>query len=165
MGKDQGEVHVFCGHMASGKSTLAKRIAAEKQGFILCEDDLLQRLYPGDIIDVASYATHSKRIKQALGMHIVELLMRGHQVVLDFPGNTIKQRQWFLSLASQAKSLCTLYVLECSDRECLKRLQGRAAENSQRQSTDTADMFHAMKQYFQLPEAAEGFSRIVRTEQ
>ena len=38
----------FCGKMAAGKSTLAKELAARELAVVLSQDDLVERLFPGE---------------------------------------------------------------------------------------------------------------------
>ncbi|MEY4634976.1 MAG: hypothetical protein RJA55_774, partial [Acidobacteriota bacterium] len=45
----------FCGKMAAGKSTLAKELAGRERAVLLNQDELLERLFPGGVIDVPSY--------------------------------------------------------------------------------------------------------------
>ena len=88
--------------MAAGKSTLSKELSQQEDAVLLVLDELLERLYPGQVVDVASFVTYSTRIRDALAPHIGSLLSMGLSVVLDFPGNTRKQRAWFRQLCEQA---------------------------------------------------------------
>ncbi len=94
--KNEVELHLFCGKAAAGKSTLSKQIALEKNAILLGEDLWLSKLYPEEIDELADYRKYSKRLKSALAQHVVVLLNKGVSVVLDFPGNTIEQRSWFM---------------------------------------------------------------------
>lgn len=42
-------LHLMCGKIASGKSTLAKALATEHAAILLSEDHWLSRLYPQQI--------------------------------------------------------------------------------------------------------------------
>ena len=93
--KREAVLHFFCGKMAAGKSTRARSLAAEVGGVLLVEDEFLSQLYPEEIVDIATYVEYFQRLKDAIFGHVRELLKGGIPVVLDFPGNTPKQRQWF----------------------------------------------------------------------
>ena len=43
----------FCGKMAAGKSTLARKLAQREHAVLLVQDELLESLYPGEITDMA----------------------------------------------------------------------------------------------------------------
>jgi deoxyadenosine/deoxycytidine kinase len=49
-------LHMFCGMIAAGKSTLARRLAQEEGTVLVSEDYFLSSLYPGEISTVADYA-------------------------------------------------------------------------------------------------------------
>ena len=48
-------LHLLCGKIASGKSTLAARLGAEPGCIILSEDQWLAALYPDQLHSVADY--------------------------------------------------------------------------------------------------------------
>src|SRR5262245_4103478 len=92
----------FCGKMAAGKSTLARDMAEREQTVLLVQDELLDSLYPGEILDIPEFVKCSARLRRALAPHICALLAKGISVVLDFPGNTKAQRAWFRELFERA---------------------------------------------------------------
>jgi predicted kinase len=78
----------FCGKTAAGKSTLARELAEREKALLVVQDEFLDALFPGEIIDVQGFVKYSCRLKNALTPHICALLSKGISVVLDFPGNT-----------------------------------------------------------------------------
>ena len=158
---DHGVLHLLCGKMAAGKSTLATHLSQREHCVMLSEDSLLSGLYPGEVVDVDSYVKYTDRIKQALGPHISSLLRNGLSVVLDFPANTVPQREWLLSLAKQADAAHELHYLPRSDEQCKARLAQRAIEIPERRATDTPQMFDAMRPYFEPPLDSESLHVIV----
>ena len=54
-------LHLLCGKIASGKSTLAKTLAAEHGAIVLSEDQWLASLYPGEILSIADYLRCAQR--------------------------------------------------------------------------------------------------------
>ena len=86
---------VMSGKMAAGKTTLSRELAAREDAVLLVQDDFLTSLYPGEILDIPDFVRCSSRSRDALSSHICALLARGMSVVLDFPGNTTKQRVCF----------------------------------------------------------------------
>src|SRR5262245_57818279 len=70
-----------CGKMAAGKSTLARDLAEQEDAILLVQDEFLERLYPGEIIDIPGFVTCSTRLKTALAPHVCSLLTKGISVV------------------------------------------------------------------------------------
>ncbi len=77
-------LHLLCGKIASGKSTLAKSIATEHSAILLSEDQWLSRLYPDEITSVADYVRLAHRIRDIIGPLVIDMLNSGMCVVLDF---------------------------------------------------------------------------------
>lgn len=146
--------------MAAGKSTLARDISNNKKALLLCEDKLLATLYPGEIVNLPTYAKLSNRLKSAVEQLVVDLLSHGISIVLDFPANTISQRGWLVGMAVQARALHEIHYIELSDSTCKLQLLKRAAEEPDRASTDTVEMFDAVSQYFEPPSAKENLNLI-----
>ena len=76
------------GKIASGKSTLARSLAAEQLAILLSEDYWLSRLYPDQIKSVADYVRLAHQIRKVVGPLVTDVLNAGVSVVLDFPANT-----------------------------------------------------------------------------
>ena len=93
--KDKGTLIFFCGKMGAGKSTLSLEIASKERAILLSEDDWLKTLYPDEIENFEDYIQYSSRLKPLIKPHVQNILKAGISVVLDFPGNTEKQRMWF----------------------------------------------------------------------
>lgn len=149
-------LHLLCGKIASGKSTLAKRLAEQPNTVLLTEDQLLSCLFPGEIQALADYVRCADRLKQALGGHIVALLRAGLSVVLDFPANTQRQRAWLRSLFEQAGAAHVLHVLDLPDAICKARLRARNAAGAHPFATSDA-AFEAITRHFLPPAPEEGF--------
>ena len=50
-------LHLFCGKIASGKSTLAREIAAQENGILLVQDEWMATLFPGEIKTIEDFAS------------------------------------------------------------------------------------------------------------
>ena len=159
--KRQGTLYFFCGKMAAGKSTLAKELSREHGTVLISEDSLLGILYPGDISDVPTYIKYSERLKSAIQSMLVDLLSFGVSVFLDFPANTVNQRIWMKGLIEQANAMHELHYIERSDASCKALLAKRSAEQPERSTTDTPEMFDAITKYFEPPTDDEGLNVIV----
>ena len=53
----------MCGKMGSGKSTISKQLAADRNGILLSEDEWLEALYPNKIRTLDDYIKYSGRLK------------------------------------------------------------------------------------------------------
>ena len=104
-------LHLLCGKIASGKSTLANTLAAEHAAILLSEDHWLATLYPGEVLSIADYVSCAQRIRGVLGPLVINVLQSGINVVLDFPANTLANREWLLSLAQAAQAPHCLHYL------------------------------------------------------
>ena len=124
-------LHFFCGKMAAGKSTLAKDLAKKYDAILISEDNWLAQLYPDEIIDILGYIGYFDRLKNVMLEHIKSLLSQGVSIVLDFPGNTEKQRNWFRTIYEHANVLHVLHFVDVSDDICKKQLKVRSKDKSE----------------------------------
>ena len=156
----KGKLLFFCGKMAAGKSTLSRELASKEDAVLLVEDEFLERLFPGQISDVAAYVKYSSRVRDALSPHIGALLLRGVSVVLDFPGNTRRQRAWFRRLIDDAGAEHELHFIDAPDALCLRQLKQRSDGLPAEREWTTEAEFHAVTAYFEPPAGDEGFNVI-----
>lgn len=156
-----GTLIFFCGKMGAGKSTLSARIARERKAVLISEDDWLAALFPGEINDFNDYIRYSARLKPVLRSHVEQMLMAVTNVVLDFPGNTRKQRAWFKDIFSRHGIPHELYYLEVDDEVCLKQLKQRQKEQPERARFDSEEVFKKVTGYFEPPAESEGFNVVV----
>lgn len=155
----QPTLHLLCGKIASGKSTLAKVLATTPRTVIIGEDDWLGHLYAGEIKTVDDYVRCSARLRNAMAPHVTELLRIGVSVVLDFPANTIANRSWMKSILTDVQSELLLHFLDVPNDECLLRLRARNAALSHAFVVDD-DQFARITSYFVAPKQEEGFNII-----
>lgn len=152
-------LHMICGKIASGKSTLAKRLADQPRTLLISEDEWLSQLYPGAINTVADYVRCATNLRNIMGKHVEQLLRAGNSVVLDFPANTLSTRQWMREIFEHAGVAHCLHYLNASDTECKRRLQQRNEDDAHQFKTSDAE-FDLITQYFVAPAASEGFNVI-----
>ncbi|QBX41333.1 ATP-binding protein [Pseudomonas fluorescens] len=147
-------LHLMCGKIASGKSTLSQLLAEEQRALVLSEDQWLSRLYPEQIKSVADYLRCARQIRGVLGPLVIDLLSAGVSVVLDFPANTVADRQWLRGLADTAKVPHCLHYLAVDDDTCRARLHARNALAEHEFAASDAE-FDLISSYFQVPEWGE----------
>lgn len=153
-----GTLIFFCGKMGAGKSTLSRKIARERAAVLISEDEWLAAFYPGEIKDFKDYISYSSRLKPVLRSHVEQVLLAGASVVLDFPGNTRKQRAWFKEIYAHHGIPHELHYLSVDDEVCLKQLKQRRKEQPERAQFDTEDVFRMVTGYFEPPEESEAFN-------
>ncbi|HYK03043.1 MAG TPA: ATP-binding protein [Thermoanaerobaculia bacterium] len=163
MSEGKGKLIFFCGKMAAGKSTLSRELALQESAVLLVEDEFLERLFPGEIADLAAYVRCSSRIREALGPHIRSLLSIGVSVVLDFPGNTRRQRAWFRRLIDDPGAEHELHFIDASDALCMRQLRKRSEDLPAESRWTSEAEFQAVTAYFEPPAVEEGFN-VVRHE-
>ena len=137
-----GTLTLFCGKMGSGKSTLSKKVAENTNAVLVSEDEWLENLFPNKISSLDDYVEYSSTIKPLVKSVVQDFLKNGVDVVMDFPANTDKQRQWLYSITDNYH----LYYLDVSDEECLSRILKRG------RPTDTPEMFWLLNKHFTMPE-------------
>jgi predicted kinase len=153
-------LYFMCGKMAAGKTTLAKQLARTHDAVLLNQDDWLSALYPGEILNIADYVRCSTRLRDALTPLIVDLLSRGTSVVLDHPGNTRKQRQWFRDLFDRTNVPHELHFIDAADETCKRQLKQRSAALPAGSAWTTDAEFDAITAHFQPPADDENFNVI-----
>ncbi len=156
--KTKGTFIFFCGKMGAGKSTLSQEISSQEGAILLSEDEWLKAIYPDEIRTFDDYITYSSRLKPMMKQHVQHILHAGVSVVMDFPGNTEKQRAWLKEIYTACGCDHKLIYLKASDDFCIKRIAKRAKTQPQRALFDTEDVFHQVTRYFQLPLEKEGFN-------
>jgi len=117
-------LHFICGKAASGKTTLARELAARHAAVMFGEDEWLT-LLDAEINSLADHVRHSKRLKAALAPLAVRLLQLGVPIVFDFAGNTPNDRAWVRSIFESANADHVLHYIVASDVSCKARLRLR----------------------------------------
>ncbi|WP_223557020.1 MULTISPECIES: AAA family ATPase [Lysinibacillus] len=156
--KQLGTLYFFCGKMGAGKSTKSKQLAIEKHAVLLSEDEWLSSLYPNQITSFEDYLKFSAQLKPMVKKLVQNILSVGTDVVMDFPGNTQKQRKWFLDIASEVNANHQLIFLNINNEQCLSQIAQRRNEQPERAAFDTEAMFIHVTKFFEAPEASEGLN-------
>jgi predicted kinase len=153
-------LHMLCGKIAAGKSTLTAELTRAPSTVVISEDFWLSRLFGAEMKDVTDYVRCSRRLREAVGPHIRDLLRIGVSVVLDFPANTPSIRTWMRSVFEEAGADHCLHFLDVPDEVCKARLRARNAAGTHDFAASDAQ-FDLITSYFVPPSEAEGF-KVVR---
>lgn len=155
-------LHLLCGKIASGKSTLSAQLGGLERTVVIAEDDWLRALFSEEMSSVADYARCTSKLRKIIGPHVVALLNAGVSVVLDFQANTIESRGWMRGILDQTTADHELHVLIVPDAVCLARLQARNGQGDHA-FVVTEDQFRQISKHFLAPSPDESFN-IVRHE-
>lgn len=153
-------LHLLCGKIAAGKSTLARRLASAPGTVLIAEDHWLSRLYPGELATLDDYVRLSGRLREAMGPHVEALLRAGLSVVLDFPANTPRSRALMRGIVERSGASHVLHYLDVPDEICKERLR-RRNEAGGHEFAPSEEDFDAFTRHFVPPAPEEGFNVIV----
>jgi predicted kinase len=148
---------MLCGKIAAGKSTLAAQLARSHHALLVSEDFWTSRLFGPELREVADYVRLSRRLREAMGPHLTDILRAGISVVLDFPANSRGNRAWMKGIYEAAGADHVLHVLDAPDEICRSRLHARNASGSH-DFAATDEQFDLITSYFEPPAADEGFA-------
>lgn len=152
-------LHLLAGQIASGKSTLAKKLSEQHDAIVISEDEWLSQLFADEMSSVEDYVRYSGRLKRAMEPHLLSLIGVGLSVVLDFPANTQKQRSWMRNLIDKAGCEHVLHFMDVTIDVCKSRLQLRNQQGTHAfQVTD--GQFDIISGYFEAPSLDEKFTVI-----
>jgi predicted kinase len=116
-------LHLLCGKIASGKSTLARLLAKRPATLLISEDHRTSNLFSDDLKTIDDYGRYSARLSAAMGLHVAAILRQGPSIVLDFPANAVRNRNRMRSLLAQAEVAHELHLLDIPDAICKQRLR------------------------------------------
>ena len=160
MSSNEATLHLVCGKIAAGKSTLVTELGRLPGTVVVREDQWLARLYPGEQNSLADYVRNSTRLRSAIAPHLIDLLRSGLSIVLDFPANTPGSRAWMRTLFEGAGCAHRLHYLDFADEVCKARLRQRKASGAH-EFTVSDEEFDLFTAYFVPPSADEAFEVVL----
>jgi len=153
-------LHLVCGKIASGKSTLAAKLGSMDKTIVIAEDYWLAALYSDEMSSISDYVRYAARLQNAIGPHIASLLNVGMSVVLDFQANTIARRTWMQGIIQETNVAHKLHYLDVTDEICKARLRARNA-NGDHPFAATDEQFLQISKHFVAPTLEEGFDIVL----
>jgi len=157
---DKPVLYLLCGKIGAGKSTLAKNLAGRPNTVLISEDHWNSNLFADELKTIEDYSRLSRRLRSAMGPHVVALLKAGLSVVLDFPANTLANREWMRGIIDDAGVAHELHFLDLPDETCKQRLRARNAAGEHPFQASDAE-FDLFTRYFVPPTQDKGFNVVV----
>ena len=152
-------LHLLCGRIAAGKSTLAAKLARQPGTVLVAEDAWVQALYTDALKTPRDYMRCSAKLRSVVAPHVVQLLGTGVSVMLDFQANTVESRRWMRGIIDQSGAAHQLHVLAPSDAVCLARLRERNA-SGQHAFQVSEEQFIEVSRHFVAPTPSEEFNLV-----
>ncbi|MBV6636258.1 MAG: ATP-binding protein [Mameliella sp.] len=149
-------LHMMCGKIAAGKSTLAAQLARPEGTVLITEDAWLDGLFADQMASPRDYVRCTGKLRAVMGPHVAALLRAGVSVVLDFAANTLDQRAWLRGILEATGAAHELHLLAPPDEVCLDRLRRRNASGAH-PFVVTDEQFHQFSRHFVPPGPEEGF--------
>ena len=149
-------LHLLCGKIASGKSTLAQKLSAQENTVMISEDEWLDALFADQLDTIDDYMRCASKLRDIFAPHIIALLDAGMSVVLDFQANTVESRAWMRGILKQTNASHRMHVLAAPDVLCLARLERRNARGNHAFSVSETQ-FRVLSKHFSPPTEDEGF--------
>jgi predicted kinase len=156
-------LHMLCGKIAAGKSTLAASLASAPATVLIAEDDWLNALFADELASLPDHVRCCSKPRQIMAPHGASLLNAGVSVVLDFPANTVEHRRWMRSILEETTAAHQLHLLDASNEVCLARLRARNRRGDHPFAVTEA-WFHQISGYFAAPAQDEGFTIVTHDE-
>ena len=158
MPRSDATLHMLCGKIAAGKSTLSAKLAQAERTLVISEDRWIEQLYRPELKTLADYFECCERLRATLAPHVVGLLRAGVSVVLDFHANTMRSRRWMRVLFAEAEASHRLHFLDVPDEICRSRMHARNAAGGD--GVSDAE-FDRVTSFFVPPAPGEG-SNVIR---
>jgi predicted kinase len=153
-------VHMLCGIVGSGKTTLARRLALETKGVYFSLDEWMLTLYKQPM----SREEFDDRLDRCCGMIwsvAKQVLSANIDVILDFGFWKREQRLQFRKLTETASVLHNLYYMRCSPTVAQTRVRERNKDLPAAHFEITDEMFETFLPKFEPPTAEEGLNMII----
>lgn len=146
-------VHLLCGLPGCGKTTLARRMAAERGATILGHDERMVARH-GTNPPEAEFAALARAVTEELWGEAAQVVASGRDVILDWGFWTRAERDAARQRAAEIGAACVLHVVACDDRVARARTLARTAAGGGVLEINGAawDVFHAR---FEPPAADE----------
>ncbi len=159
-------VHLLCGLNGAGKTTYARKLAAERQAVHFILDAWMLQLHPELRFDAPEYGALAERCKHLIWSVALQVLALGHEVILDWNQWSRVRRATWRDLAQQAGYQPLLHYLQVPVAVAIAQSNARnAAAVADAHRLDEAGIRHFVT-IFEEPTADEGLAiNVIRPHQ
>ena len=147
-------LHLMIGLPCSGKTTLARRIAAETGAFLFSTDAWHLRLY-GDDLGQDGHMVNHRKIEALLWEVAAHALSAGCDVILDFGFWTREQRDLYRRRAEALGAVCVPHYLNVPMEELRRRIRERNADPPEDAFVIPLEMMDLYISHFEHPDSGE----------
>lgn len=124
--KKRPTVHLLCGLPGCGKTTLARRMAAQSGAVILGHDERMVARH-GTNPPEARFAVLAREITEELWQEAARIIASGRDVILDWGFWTRAERDAARARAEEVGAACVLHLVICDDEIARTRTLARTA--------------------------------------
>jgi len=168
-------IHLICGPIGAGKTTIAHQLAEQHSAIRFSEDEWLSNLFipdaPENLLDehiemVAAWASEKyQRCRGQIWPVCEQILQQGVHVVLDGAAANKEQRDKIRQKAIKAGVGFKLYYATADTETRRSRVLERNVKGGKTYSMEvTAEMFELMENFFEIPDKSElSAAKIIHT--
>ena len=155
MKKNKIKLHIICGFVGAGKTTLAKKLEKKYKAIRFSTDEWMIELFNFKGNFGKKYIDSKKRCKEFIWKLAKEILLSKRDVVLDFGFWSKKERALFFKRAKQIGVEPVLYFLDIPIKELKKRVNFRNKKLDAKTFNITEIWFNKWLPLFEAPKSSE----------
>lgn len=153
-------IHMLCGFICAGKTTLAQKLEREYAAVTFCPDEWIARLF-GQEHSSQCVFIYAPKVSALISRTYEQLLKLKIDIILDDGFWSKAEREHMRKRASELGAKSKLYFLDCPKEILLQRLQKRNAECNPESVVVSEAKFKIAWERFQSPSADEKYEHIV----
>lgn len=155
MDKNKTKLHLVCGFVGSGKTTLAKKLEKQHQAIRYSSDEWMIELFNFNGDFGKKYRDSKKRCKEFIWKLAEKNLLSKQDVVLDFGFWSKKERVLFFKRAKRLGVEPILYFLDVPVEELKRRIIARNKKLDKKTFKITSKWFNKWLPLFEAPKPSE----------
>jgi len=152
-------VHLICGTLGAGKTTLARRLARETESVRFSLDEWIMQLFGTEAPEPMQFpwwVERAQRCSLQIWALCRQLLSVDRDVILDFGFPTREHRAEYIALARAAGATVKLYVVNADPSLRRQRVRSRNEQRAETFALTVTDgMFAGSESWWEPPTAAE----------
>jgi len=152
-------VHMLCGFICSGKTTLARKLERELKAITFCPDEWMVQLFGQEHSDQCGI-TYAPAVRALMSGTYEQLLKLKIDVILDDGFWRKVNRDHMRKRAAELGVQSKLYFLACPKDTFMQRLQKRNTERKPDSLVVSEAKFEDSWKYFEPPGADEEFELV-----